>query len=99
MYPLIYDEDPALVPLRELAHALAAFTDWEPVYNPDQLANNEVPGAAAVYFEDMFVPTDLSLQTAQLAGIRTWVSNEYQHDGLRANGAAVFQHLQGLLAG
>lgn len=97
MYPLIYDEDPALAPMRELAHELAAFTDWEPVYNPEQLANNEVPGAAAVYFEDMFVPTDLSLQTAELAGIRTWVTNEYQHDGLRANGAAVFQHLQNLL--
>lgn len=97
MYPLIYDEDPALAPMRELAHELAAFMDWEPVYNPEQLANNEVPGAAAVYFEDMFVPTDLSLQTAELAGIRTWVTNEYQHDGLRANGAAVFQHLQNLL--
>ena len=97
MYPLIYEEDPALAPIRELAHELAAFTDWEPVYNPEQLANNEVPGAAAVYFEDMFVPTDLSLQTAELAGIRTWVTNEYQHDGLRADGAAVFQHLQNLL--
>ncbi|WP_311519476.1 alpha/beta fold hydrolase [uncultured Actinomyces sp.] len=97
MYPLIYEEDPALAPMRELAHELAAFTDWEPVYNPEQLANNEVPGAAAVYFEDMFVPTDLSLQTAELAGIRTWVTNEYQHDGLRADGAAVFQHLQNLL--
>ena len=97
MYPLIYEEDPALAPMRELAHELAAFTDWEPVYNPEQLANNEVPGAAAVYFEDMFVPTDLSLQTAELAGIRTWVTNEYQHDGLRANGAAVFQYLQNLL--
>lgn len=97
MYPLIYDEDPALAPMRELAHELAAFMDWEPVYNPEQLANNEVPGAAAVYFEDMFVPTDLSLQTAELAGIRTWVTNEYQHDGLRANGATVFQHLQNLL--
>lgn len=97
MYPLIYDEDPALASMRELAHELAAFTEWEPVYNPEQLANNEVPGAAAVYFEDMFVPTDLSLQTAELAGIRTWVTNEYQHDGLRANGAAVFQHLQNLL--
>lgn len=97
MYPLIYEEDPALAPIRELAHELAAFTDWEPVYNPEQLANNEVPGAAAVYFEDMFVPIDLSLQTAELAGIRTWVTNEYQHDGLRANGAAVFQHLQNLL--
>ena len=97
MYPLIYEEDPALAPMRELAHELAAFTDWEPVYNHEQLANNEVPGAAAVYFEDMFVPTDLSLQTAELAGIRTWVTNEYQHDGLRANGAAVFQHLQNLL--
>ena len=64
MYPLIYEEDPALAPMRELAHELAAFTDWEPVYNPEQLANNEVPGAAAVYFEDMFVPTDLSLQTS-----------------------------------
>lgn len=97
MYPLIYDEDPALASMRELAHELAAFTEWEPVYNPEQLANNEVPGAAAVYFEDMFVPTDLSLQTAELTGIRTWVTNEYQHDGLRANGAAVFQHLQNLL--
>ncbi len=97
MYPLIYEEDPALAPMRELAHELAAFTDWEPVYNPELLANNEVPGAAAVYFEDMFVPTDLSLQTAELAGIRTWVTNEYQHDGLRADGAAVFQHLQNLL--
>ncbi|WP_084703231.1 alpha/beta fold hydrolase [Actinomyces sp. S4-C9] len=97
MYPLIYEEDPALAPMRELAHELAAFTDWEPVYNPEQLANNEVPGAAAVYFEDMFVPTDLSLKTAELAGIRTWVTNEYQHDGLRADGAAVFQHLQNLL--
>ncbi|MDO5033768.1 MAG: alpha/beta fold hydrolase [Actinomycetaceae bacterium] len=97
MYPLIYDEDPALKPMRDLAHELANFTDWPPLYNPEVLAANEVPGAAAVYYEDMFVPLDLSMQTAELAGIRTWVTNEYQHDGLRADGARVFNYLHDLL--
>lgn len=93
IYPFIFDEDPALRPMRELAHKLADFTDWEPVYCPQELSENEVPGAAAVYYEDMFVPTPLSLTTAELANIRPWVTNEYQHDGLRADGARVFKYL------
>lgn len=98
IYPFIFDEDPALRPMRELAHKLAEFTDWDPVYYPQQLSENEVPGAAAVYFEDMFVPTPLSLATAELASIRPWVTNEYQHDGLRADGARVFKYLVDLAA-
>lgn len=98
IYPFIFDEDPALRPMRELAHKLAEFTDWDPVYYPQQLSENEVPGAAAVYFEDMFVPTPLSLATVELASIRPWVTNEYQHDGLRADGARVFKYLVDLAA-
>ncbi|MDO5049827.1 MAG: alpha/beta fold hydrolase [Actinomycetaceae bacterium] len=96
IYPFVFEEDPALRPLRELAHRLADFTEWGPLYYPEHLASNEVPAAAAVYFEDMFVPTGLSLETAQLAGVRTWVTNEYQHDGLRADGARVLRKLMDL---
>lgn len=94
IYPWLFEEDHALSPLSQAAKLLAHETDWPVLYRPDVLANNDVPGAAAIYFEDMFVPTDLSLETAQLAGIRTWVTNEYQHDGLRMDGARIFSRLQ-----
>ncbi|MGN0112819.1 MAG: proline iminopeptidase, partial [Cellulosimicrobium funkei] len=45
---------------------------------------NEVPVEAAVYFDDMFVDAGLSLETAARVGnVRTWVTNEFEHDGLR----------------
>lgn len=98
IYPWLFEEDFALSPLREAANLLATETEWPLLYKPEVLRDNNVPGAAAVYFEDMFVPTDLSLETANLAGIRTWVTNEYQHDGLRMDGARIFSRLQELIS-
>ncbi|EEH64429.1 ribonuclease HI [Gleimia coleocanis DSM 15436] len=94
IYPWLFEEDYALRPLKEIAEILAMDTDWTPLYDKSVLASNEVPGAAAVYFEDMFVPTELSLETGALANIRTWVTNEYQHDGLRMDGAKIFERLE-----
>lgn len=94
----IFDEDPALAPLAGTSDILAARTDWPAVYSPERLAANEVPIAAAVYEEDMFVPRELSLATAQaVRNTRTWITNEYQHDGLRASSGRVFAHLLELL--
>lgn len=93
IYPWLFDEDPALVPLKDLAHALAQETDWPTLYDESVLADNRIPAAAAVYAEDMFVPLDLSLATARLAHVTPWITNEHQHDGLRTAGAEVLSKL------
>ncbi|MDN6795232.1 MAG: alpha/beta hydrolase [Propionibacterium sp.] len=99
MMRAVFDEDPNLTPLAGTADILASRTDWTPVYDPDVLARNEVPVAAAVYFDDMFVPRELSLDTADLVrGTRVWVTNEHQHDGVRASGGEVLDHLLALQA-
>lgn len=95
IYPWLFDEDPALVPMRNLAHRLASFTDWPTLYDPEVLQSNDRPCAGAVYLEDMFVPVELSRETARCANVRTWVTNEYQHDGIRS-GTGVLEHLMEL---
>lgn len=60
----------------------------------------QVPVAAAVYYEDMYVNFKLAMETAsQIAGIRLWITNEYMHSGLRDGGGQVFDHLIGMLNG
>lgn len=39
--------------------------------------------AAAIYFDDLYVDSGLSLQTAAyIPNLRPWVTNEFEHDGL-----------------
>lgn len=94
VHPWTFDCDPALRPLREAADLLAERTDWAPLYDPDRLAANEVPVAAAVYHDDMYVDTDHALSTARtIRGLRTYVTNEFEHDGVRAGGPRVLDRL------
>ncbi|MGH8836677.1 MAG: alpha/beta fold hydrolase [Actinomycetes bacterium] len=86
IYPMVFDEDPALVPLRDVAHVLAAKDDWPALYDESRLAANKVPVAAAIYHDDMYVDYGLSLQTAKsVNNLRYWVTNEHEHDGLRTS--------------
>ncbi|MFF9488799.1 alpha/beta fold hydrolase [Streptomyces sp. NPDC014676] len=97
IHPWMFDCDPALRPLRETAGLLAARTDWTPLYDPARLAVNEVPVAAAVYHDDMYVDTAHSLETARvIRGLRTWVTDEFEHDGVRAGGPRVLDRLLAL---
>ena len=94
IYPWMIDLDPALRPLREAADLLAERADWPPLADPTRLAANEVTAAAAVYYDDMYVPAELSLPTAAaIKGLRAWVTNEYEHDGLRVSGGRVLSRL------
>ncbi|AWW36286.1 alpha/beta hydrolase [Streptomyces sp. AS58] len=94
VHPWMFECDPALRPLRETAELLAARTDWRPLYDPARLAANEVPVAAAIYHDDMYVDTAHSLQTARaVRGLRTWVTDEFEHDGVRAGGPRVLDRL------
>ncbi|MFF1480842.1 alpha/beta fold hydrolase [Streptomyces sp. NPDC058301] len=100
VHPWHFETDPALHSLRETAELLAARTDWTPLYDPAALAVNEVPVAAAVYHDDMYVDTAQSLATARaVRGLRTWVTDEYEHDGVRAGGARVLDRLLALVRG
>ncbi|MGQ3549622.1 alpha/beta fold hydrolase [Streptomyces rochei] len=97
VHPWMFECDPALRPLRETAELLAARTDWTPLYDPARLAANEVPAAAAVYHDDMYVDTAHALTTARaVRGLRTWVTDEFEHDGVRAGGPRVLDRLLAL---
>ena len=100
IYPWMIDADPVLRPLREAAGILAERDDWPPLYDPTRLAANEVPVTAAVYYNDMYVDRELSMQTAQaIRGLQAWVTSEYEHDGLRVSNGAVLDRLIGMARG
>ncbi len=100
VYPWAFQLDPVLRPLAESAELLAARQDWPWLYDRDRLARNEVPVAAAVYFDDMYVPRELSVPTAAaIRGLRCWVTSEYEHDGLRVSDGAVLDRLIALARG
>jgi DNA-binding IclR family transcriptional regulator len=53
-------------------------------------SDNEVPVAAAVYHDDMFVDRDQALESARMVrNARIWVTNEYEHDGVKASPAVL----------
>jgi pimeloyl-ACP methyl ester carboxylesterase len=100
IFPWMIDADPTLRPLREAAGILAERDDWPPLYDPVRLAANEVPVAAAVYYNDMYVDREFSMQTAQaIRGLQAWVTSEYEHDGLRVSDGAVLDRLIGMVRG
>ncbi|MEP7763453.1 alpha/beta fold hydrolase [Sanguibacter sp. 25GB23B1] len=88
IYPWMFEEMSALRPFRAATEELHRRGEWSELYDLDVLAANDVPVAAAVYHDDMFVPADLSLETAAHVGnTYAWVTNEHEHDGLRVGDA------------
>jgi pimeloyl-ACP methyl ester carboxylesterase len=99
VYPWMFEDYRELASLREAAELVAAH-EWPRLYDPEVLAVNDVPCAAAIYTEDMYVEREFSEETAApVAGMRTWVTSEYDHNGLRADGARVLGHLVDLVRG
>ena len=99
MHRNLFAEDPELQMWAEAADLLAEH-DWPQLYDAEVLRDCTVPGAAAIYFGDVYVPRDVSLATAALLpGLHPWVTSEYEHNGLRASGEGVLDHLLDLAAG
>ena len=100
IYPWMIDADPVLRPLREAADLLAERSDWPPLYDPARLSANEIPVAAAVYYDDMYVPRELSVPTANaINGLRPWITSEYEHDALRVSSGKVLDRLIAMVRG
>ncbi len=99
-YSWMFEEVRALRPFRGAAEKLATDDDWGPVYDLERLAANDVPVLAVVYFDDMYVDSGLQLETARYVGnARAWVTNEYEHDGIRADGARILGRLMDMRNG
>ncbi|GAA2685787.1 alpha/beta fold hydrolase [Nonomuraea recticatena] len=97
IYPWMFEEVAALRPFAEAADQLARVDDWPALYDLDRLATNQVPVAAVVYHDDMYVDAGLSLETVQAVGnVRAWVTNEWEHDGVTASGERVLARLMEL---
>jgi hypothetical protein len=99
IFPWMFEDYGALRPLQAAAEILAK-QSWPALYDPERLRHNEVPVAAAVYAEDTYVESQLSLETAAaVRGLRPWLTNEYEHNGLRADGDRILSRLIDLTTG
>jgi hypothetical protein len=99
VYPWMFEDYGALAPLREAAELLAR-REWPRLYDTDVLSRNQVPVAAAVYVDDMYVERVFSEETAaRVGGVRAWITNEYDHNGLRVDGERILGRLIELARG
>jgi hypothetical protein len=84
IYPWMFDDYVYLRPFKEAAEILATYDGWSALYDPDVLVKNDVPCAAAIYYDDMYVERAFSDETAKhIRKVRYWVTSEYEHSGLR----------------
>lgn len=100
IYPWIFEEYQGLRPLQEAGQRLAAVEDWPALYDVARLRENQVPCAAAVYYDDIYVPRIYSEETAAtIRGMRVWITNEFEHNGLRADGERLLARLLAMARG
>ncbi|MDR9826792.1 alpha/beta fold hydrolase [Vibrio sp. FNV 38] len=94
VFPWMFNQYKNLQPLKQAAQLLAEKSDWPELYNIEKLSNNRVPVSCAVYADDMFVEMDISRDTlAQIPNTKAWITNEYEHNGLRADGERIIDRL------
>ena len=99
MFPWILEDYGGLAPLRDAAYELAEH-EWPRLYDEAALRAADVPVAAAIYADDAYVERAFSEETAALLpDARIWLTNEFQHDGLRQDGQAVLGRLIDLARG
>ena len=93
----MFEDYAELQPFGEAAEILAHH-QWPRLYDAEVLAANEVPTAAAIYANDMYVPRELSEETAALVrNLRPWLTNEYEHNGIGVDGARILDRLISLV--
>lgn len=96
--------------MRALAHSLSSKDDWGNLYDADQMrralatdGTGVSKAASATYYDDMYVDFNAAMKVTErgnpLENCPVYVTNEYQHSGLRDDGAAIFSKLLGMAKG
>jgi pimeloyl-ACP methyl ester carboxylesterase len=98
VYPWMLEQYNALQPLQQAAQLLAEKPDWPKLYDLNVLARNTVPVAAVLYYHDMYVDLGYAEESVErIPNVRTWITSEYEHNGLRADGETIMEKLINLL--
>jgi pimeloyl-ACP methyl ester carboxylesterase len=99
VFPWMWEDYAGLRPQRAAAEILADHP-WPALYDADRLRHNDVPVAATIYVNDLYVERDFAEETAAtIRGLRTWETDEFEHNGLRADGERVLARLIDLVRG
>jgi pimeloyl-ACP methyl ester carboxylesterase len=99
VFPWMWDDYAGLQSHKAAAELLAEHA-WPRLYDAEQLRRNEVPVAATIYVNDLYVERAFAEETvAAIRGIRPWITNELEHNGLRADGERVLGRLIDLVRG
>ncbi|KAF5355455.1 hypothetical protein D9758_006295 [Tetrapyrgos nigripes] len=84
IFPEMFDDYKNLRPLKGAAEILARDDSWGPLYDLDQLSRNEVHVTTATYYNDMYVPFELSQETAsKIKNTEQYITNQLEHSGIR----------------
>jgi pimeloyl-ACP methyl ester carboxylesterase len=95
----MWDDFATLRPHKAAAELLAEHP-WPRLYDPERLGRNEVAVAATIYVNDLYVERRFAEETAAaIRGLRPWITNEFEHNGLRADGERVLGRLIDLVRG
>ena len=88
------DEYSSLRPFKNAANILANKKDWPQLYSKEKLRENQVPIAAAVYTNDMYVDREFSIKLAEIIpNMNVWETKLFEHNALRSNGEKVLDSL------
>ena len=90
----MFDEYQSLKPFKKAADILASKSDWPILYDQSNLLDNEVPVAAAVYTNDMYVDRVYSNKIADtISNLNVWETAALEHNALRSDGKLVLESL------
>jgi pimeloyl-ACP methyl ester carboxylesterase len=99
VFPWMWEDYAALRPHSAAAELLAGHA-WPRLYDADRLRHNDVPVAATIYVNDLYVERAFAEHTAAaIRGLRAWITNELEHNGLRADGERVLGRLIDMVRG
>jgi len=99
VFPWMWEDYGALRPQRAAAEILAEHP-WPRLYDTDRLRHNDVPVAATIYVNDLYVERAFAEETAStIGGLRPWITSEYEHNGIRADGERVLGRLIDMVRG
>lgn len=97
--------------MKMLSEALAKKSNWLPLFDATNMrsalgSGGKVPkskAASATYYDDLYVDFNCVMRLVQrgapLEGVKVWVTNEYQHSGLRDDGANILCKLVSMAKG
>jgi pimeloyl-ACP methyl ester carboxylesterase len=99
VFPWMWEDYEGLRPQAAAAELIADHV-WPRRYDADQLRRNDIPVAATIYANDLYVERAFAEETAAvIRGLRPWITNELEHNGLRADGERVLGRLIDMVRG